>query len=72
MSERGDVSPVLVRVEDACKVANPAIGINRGYRLLQAGEWEGIRVGRRQLVYMPSVYRWIERQIAEGQHHGED
>lgn len=65
--EHGDLSPITLRIADACRVTG--IGRSKFYELIKAGEIEVIKVGAIALVPVTSIQAMLERgrsAMAEG------
>lgn len=57
--QHGDLSPITLRIADACRVTG--IGRSKFYELIKAGEIEVIKVGAITLVPMSSIEALLKR-----------
>ncbi len=59
-----EIEPLVVKPRVAWKLLS--CGNTRGYELLQSGELESFLDGSSRKITMASIYRYIERRLAQG------
>jgi excisionase family DNA binding protein len=63
MEERAVLEPLLLRVEEAARLAN--IGRSLAYEKVARKEWPSISVGRCRRVPLEGLKQWIEAELAK-------